>query len=122
MTVSEAIGGFDRIRPNAYSLRDKIRWLSELDGRLYLEVLCTHAPFPTQPLPVYTEADGEKELLVGKPYEDLYFKWLEQKTDYDNGETGSFLNSSAAFLSLYTEFRNHYHRTHTPISTRARYF
>ena len=42
MTIREAIEAVDRLTPNQYENIDKVRWLSELDGVVYLEIEKTH--------------------------------------------------------------------------------
>ena len=36
MTIREAIEAVDRLTPNQYENIDKVRWLSELDGVVFL--------------------------------------------------------------------------------------
>lgn len=38
MTIKGAIEAVDRLSPNQYENIDKVRWLSELDGVVYLEI------------------------------------------------------------------------------------
>ena len=42
MTIREAIELVDRLKPNQYGSADKLRWLSELDGIVYRDIICTH--------------------------------------------------------------------------------
>lgn len=42
MTIQEAINRVDALRPNAQKREWKIRWLSELDGLIYHEIILTH--------------------------------------------------------------------------------
>ena len=42
MKIREAIETVDRLMPNQYENPDKIRWLSELDGIVYRDTICTH--------------------------------------------------------------------------------
>lgn len=39
MTIEQAIDRADRLRPNQFSVTEKVRWLSELDAQVYSEVL-----------------------------------------------------------------------------------
>ncbi len=39
MTIDVAIERCDRMKPNAHSRADKIRWLSELDGRVMRDII-----------------------------------------------------------------------------------
>ena len=42
MTIREALEPVARLKPNQYGSADKLRWLSELDGAVYREILTQH--------------------------------------------------------------------------------
>ena len=42
MTIREVLETVDRLKPNQYGSADKLRWLSELDGAVYREILTQH--------------------------------------------------------------------------------
>ena len=42
MKIREAIETVDRLLSNQYETPDKVRWLSELDGIVYRDIICTH--------------------------------------------------------------------------------
>ena len=42
MTVQNAIDLLDAARPNKLSVHRKIRWLSDLDGQVWRELILTH--------------------------------------------------------------------------------
>ena len=44
MTIQEALDRVDLLRPNYQDINMKIRWLSELDGLIYREIISNHAP------------------------------------------------------------------------------
>lgn len=44
MTVSELITEVDALEPNQYNIEFKIRWLSDLDGQIFDEMIITHIP------------------------------------------------------------------------------
>ncbi len=67
MKAMEAINQADRLRPNAYSAEEKLRWLERIERRVGREILAG-----------YGEADDagsslepETELQVPSPYEEL---------------------------------------------------
>jgi len=70
----------------------------------------------------YGEDDGEKELLVGQPHDELYLRWLEAQIDYHNMEYDSFNNSNAVFDAVFSSFRNAYNQSHMPKGTRKIYY
>lgn len=125
MTVHEAIAEADLLKPNMFGEAEKIKWLSRLETRIYEEVICTHKYNEGEEPITFNglkEGDGEKELLVGQPYDEMYIHWLEAMIDYHNMETEGFNNANAVFESVYGSFRNAYNQSHRPKSARKRFF
>lgn len=125
MTIHDAIAEVDILKPNMFCERDKIRWLSRLDTRIYEQIILTHEYNDGEEEVVfngYREEDGEKELLVGQPYDEIYLHWLEAQIDYHNREYDSFNNSNSVFESLYSSFRNTYNNSHMPKGTRKIFY
>lgn len=115
MTIRQALELVDRLKPNQYGNADKLRWLSELDGAVYREILCCHSPA----LPVFTgytdeTALDETVLLIGWPYDEIYRWYLEMKIDDANGEMTKYNNSAAKYNMYYQAFQNAYNREHLP--------
>ncbi len=122
MTIMKAIDQIDSIKPNTYSLPDKLRWLSNLDWLIKTEVIDTHEGAEGVSFGGYTEETPlETTLLVSEPHDDLYIKWLEAQIDYANGEYGRYNNSMTAFNTAYSTFNNYYNRTHMPKGTEFKF-
>lgn len=120
MKIHEAIAEVDSLKPNMFGEGDKIKWLSRLDARIYEKIILTHEYNTGEEEVVfdgYTEGDGEKELLVGQPYDEMYIRWLEAQIDYNNMEYDNFNNANAVFESIYSSFRNAYNQSHLPKSS-----
>jgi len=164
MKVIEAINAADRLKPNMYTLPDKIKWLSRLEHRIFNEEYLTHElsdeemqPFlpddeqeernpedeqgrrdawhaleiypPAPPrkrdrmrLEDLTPDDGEKVLLVGEPWDEMYVHWLSAQIDWYNMETDGFNNSNAMFESVYQDFCRAFNRSHMPLTERKIYY
>ena len=125
MTIHDAIAEVDSLKSNMYGEKDKIRWLSRLDARIYQEIICTHQRNEGEEeisFTGYGEDDGEKELIVGQPHDELYLHWLEAQIDYHNMEYDSFNNSNAVFDAVFSSFRNAYNQSHMPKGTRKIYY
>ena len=131
MTPNKVIEVVDRLKPNAYSEEDKLRWISELEGMVvrlvfqwdetylaeveakykskeikedeYKEILNKTKPF------VYPE-DMDKELLIPAPFDDVYNLFLCAKIDYYNREYTNYNNSAMMFEARYTEYKKDYIR------------
>lgn len=122
MTIIEAINLIDSLKPNTYSIPDKVRWLSNLDWMIKTEIIDTHEGAGEKSFGGYTEETPlDTPLLVSAPHEDVYVKWLETQIDYTNGEYGRYNNSMTAFTSAYSTFSNHYNRTHMPKGTEFKF-
>lgn len=105
MTPNKAIEIVDRLKPNAYSEEDKLRWINELDG--IVQRLVIQADEVKQYS--YPE-DMDKELLIPAPFDGAYTLYLEANIDYYNREYGNYNNTALMFESQFTEFRKDYIR------------
>lgn len=142
MKVAEALEVVDRIKPNAFDARDKVRWLSELDHSVYEEVIRTKEDAPMKPVldtyqketdeetgevqeqPVESEGVGfvpyeygvseERELLITSPYTECYITYLAAKIDFYNNDTVGYQNQMIMFNALYEQFTAWYTRNHMP--------
>ena len=123
MTVMEAIGHVDAVKPNGYSQNEKLRWLSVLDGTVKAEIIDTHEGAENVIFAPYGEhTDFLQELLVPAPYDEVYIRWLEAQIDYASGEYGKYNNSIAMYNTAYTAYANHYNRTYMPKGKKFKYF
>ena len=117
MTIKECIDLVDNVKPNQYSVEDKVNWLSFIEGIIINDVIKTHEGYKNE----YEEFDGYSpdklgtKLIVGYPYDVLYVEYLKMKIDGANGETGRYNNSATTFNSYMTLFRKHYNKTHMPL-------
>lgn len=112
-TFAEIIDRVDLNKPNAFEPEEKLRWLTELDGKIAVEVLMLNMDL-VKKLP-----RGEKamqcEPLVSYPYEDLYDRWLEAKIDYHNDEIGKYQNAMEAYNAAYNGFVNWFLNSYDPV-------
>ena len=122
MTIAEVISKVDALKPNTYKQKDKIGWLSDLDARVKTQIIDAHERRD----PVYfygydEETDLDTELLVPKPYDEMYLRWLEAMIDYHNSDDDRYNNAIILFNNAYEGFKKHYTRTHMPISRGKRF-
>ena len=116
MTIAQALALCDRLQPNPYPDDLKIRWLSELDGQIFLEVHQCHAGCPESFQP-YEPGESQRALLVPAPFADeLYLSYLQSCMDRENGEIARYNRSIALYNSAYLRYQNHYRRHHRPLS------
>ena len=122
MTIKECIDIVDNIKPNQYTVKDKVMWLSFIDEIIINEVLRTHEGYDGR----YDSFEGYSEdklsvpLIVSSPYDRLYTAYLKMKIDGENGETARYNNSAALYNTYMLEYRKHYNKTHMPLSTTDR--
>lgn len=83
-TINEVIERVERIKPVVnIDDQDKARWLIELDGRIWREIVqkSEHEELPEEPPKEWPE-DGDKPLLVSSPYDGLYDLYLMAKMEF----------------------------------------
>ena len=117
MTIKECIDIVDNLKPNQYSLKEKVMWLSFIDEIIINDVLKTHEGYDGKydDFAGYTEDKLTVPLIVESPYDRLYPAYLKMKIDGENGETSRYNNSAALYNSYMMEYRKHYNKTHMPL-------
>lgn len=89
----------------------KIRWLSELDGVIYNDVILTHE-VEAKGFADYT--DVTEELIAEKPYDVLYVYWLMAQIDLKASELNKYNNSLALFNGAMRDYKAWFNRTYMP--------
>lgn len=122
MTIKECIDAVDSLKPNQYTLRDKVQWLSSVDEGIINDVLKTHEGYDGRydDFTGYTEDNLALPLIVQSPYDRLYTAFLEMKIDLENREMPRYNNSASVYNSYMMEYRKYYNKTHMPLSTTDR--
>ena len=110
-TVNKVIEYVDKVKPNAYGEEEKFRWLSELDGMVRRLVMQEEeAPEDRYP------DDGDTELLVPYPFNEVYPLYMMAMIDLNNKEYTAYNNSVLVFNSKFEEYKKAYIREHLPKS------
>ena len=120
MTVLEAIGLADEMKPNSVPQVMKVRWLCVLDGLIWRNVFRTHG-MRGEFQPYDPDTDLGRELLVKAPYDTLYRRWLEAQIDLSNGEYERYNAQITVFSDEYAAFENDFHRNHRPVRRGRRF-
>lgn len=117
MTISEAIAMVNQLKPNQYDDTQKIAWLSQLDGKIFLELIKTHEGAPEEDFTGYApNVDTATELIVQFPHaQDVYNYYLQSMIDRENGEISKFNQSAALFNESYNSYAGWYNRNHVPL-------
>ena len=122
MNIKECIDIVDNIKPNQYTIKDKVSWLSFIDGIIINEVLKTHEGYDGR----YDDFEGYSEdklsvpLIVPSPYDRLYTAYLKMKIDSENGETARYNKSAALYNTYMMEYKKHYNKTHMPLDSTSK--
>lgn len=117
MTIKECIDIVDSLKPNQYSIEDKVRWLSFIDRLIINDVLKTHEDYDEK----YDLFDGYsadklgEKLIAPAPYDQLYTEFVKMKIDEENGETARYNNTATMFNSYLTIYKRWYNKTHLPL-------
>ena len=117
MKIIDAITQVDNLKPNQYSVEEKINWLSEIELKIKNEIIDTHEKVSDKldKFTQYTEDDVEKDLAVEEPYSVLYVRYLSMMVDYYNAEFTRYNNSSVMFNLAYNDYANYYNRKYKSI-------
>lgn len=115
MTLDEAVRILDEECPNTCPRQTKLRWLSELDGQLYAQVVAAHQEGLPQWRGYDESSPGATVLLVPLPYDaPVYGSYLKACLYRDNGEFPRHDAAAAAFREAAGAYARAYHRGHTP--------
>lgn len=115
MTIDEVLTEVDELKPNQYDDAMKVKWLSELDGKVFNELILTHVTdYEYDEFNGYTLGDMATELIAKEPYSDIYRNYVFAMIDYLNGETDRYINSLTMFNASMKDYRDWFNRTHTP--------
>ena len=116
-TFKEIIEKVDEFKPNDFSTRTKLNWLTTLDGKLATDVFLLSIE-EIRALPhKYPEA-LECEGLISYPHEDVYELWLQAKIDYAHEDYDKFHNTMEQYNEAYSNFKNYFLSTYRPAQGR----
>lgn len=118
MTIKDCIDVVDNSKPNQYSVKDKVMWLSDLDETIINDVIKTHEGYDGRYdlFEGYSEDKLTTTLVVRSPHDRLYVAYLKMMIDKENGETQRYNASASVYNGYYMEFRKYYNKTHLPLT------
>jgi hypothetical protein len=112
MTIQEAITRANEMSNNMIDEALKIKWLSELDGRIYYEIIAPNASAGA--FKEYTqETPADTELIVPHPWDSLYVSYLEMEIARVSSDNVRYANARILFNDKYSAFSRWYVRTHS---------
>lgn len=121
MKITEALQRIDALCPNPFSEGEKLKWLSNLDWTIKVEIIDPRRSDVS--FSGYDEnTDMETQLLAPAPYDEMYLYWMQAMVDYHNREMASYNNAITRFEETYLKFRNWYNRENMVKETKMRFF
>lgn len=116
MTISEAITQLQAVKENQYDDETLVRWISDLEGTLYEDIVKNHEGSEDIAHGRYSvDTDMDTVLMVPEPYSDIYIKYLMAQVDYHNAEMQRYTNSMIMYNVALDAFAGWYNRNNMPL-------
>lgn len=117
MTVKDIITDTDVLKTNQYNDDQKRAWLSDLDKRIYNDLIVTRADFnEEEDEVVFPYEDTDHELILDS--RDMYIYYLMAQIDFFNAEYTRYNNEMAAFNAAYADAAYRFNRQNVAKATR----
>lgn len=121
MTIDTAIARANDAMRNGMETSRAVTWLSDLDARLYAEVISTHEGAGMWE--AYGEGtSGDTVLLASGPYESLYEYWLMARMHERNQDDERYNACITQFNALCEAWKIWYNKQHRAIMPKARWW
>lgn len=108
MTLYDAIGNFDKEHPNNADFSLKVQWISQLEHKVYAEMLSPRGGGEFKGYTVETPQDTL--LAVPDAFGEIYTYYLKMCLDLHNSEIDRFNNSAVMFNRMYKELFDYVNR------------
>ncbi len=116
-SINTAISNALELHPDDIGDCIKSRWINELEGKIMREVMRKNN-FKEYSFP----EDGDKELIVKPPYDNLYELYLVAMSNFFSGNLNEYSASAILFEQAYAEFRKDYLRNNIPPAATLKFF
>ena len=113
MTLADVIESFDSERTNNVSILTKKRWISQLDLKIWGEILKPRGD--KEYIGYGKEIPLDAVVKAPEEYAEIYTLYMNMKLDYMNGEIGRHNNSTILFNRMYKELGDFINRR-TPVT------
>lgn len=115
MKINEALEKIYQTHPSEYDRGTMIGWLSDLDKRVY-EMHLRHDMETAIDFNGYTlSTDGDTEMLVVSPYDELYPQYLDMKISLADRDYSFYNNAAVLFEGMWKEYTSYINRTYMPV-------
>ena len=114
MTIIQAIQRVDALKPNTYSTRQKILWISQLESMVKRLVTDAYTDGELAEFSGFSEhTDPATALFMEEPFDMAYLYWLEAQVHYANEDAEMYNSAMGMFHSVFGTYKAHYKQTHT---------
>lgn len=116
MKLGELLTIVDELKPNHYSAARKIKWVDDLEHRIYEQVIYSHENEENlKYTKINEDSDYNTELVGSGIFEDMYRFYLESMIDLSNQEINKYNNSASMFNEFYENYKDWYRTKHMPV-------
>lgn len=116
MTIKQAQDKLTALKPHAYSAAETVAWLNAVEGRIFAEIIQTHANDDEIAFAGYTTSTTDSTALIApEPYDELYLYYLMTQVDLHNAEYDKYNNSAALFNAAWDAFARFWNREFMPV-------
>ena len=113
MQVQEAINTvMDLKQGYEYKFETLLGWLNTCEQLIWKQVIDHYEQMDYPEMPVYTNEDLTKQLMIPEPFSRLYIHYLGAQMHYWNRETTGYVNEKEQYTNLLMAFVADYMRTH----------
>lgn len=109
MTTNEVLEALARRKPCALDDRELARWVLELEGRLAEELRMGEEG---EKRPRSWPEDGDRELLIPAPYDEVYLLYAQAMAEFTLGEYAAYNNTILLYNEMVKEWRKAWRRGH----------
>lgn len=116
MTIAQIKDKLTSLKPHGYSVAEVVDWLSKVEGRVFAEVIQTHANDDEITFAGYTTATADTtELIAPTPYDELYLYYLMMQVDLHNLEYDKYNNTMMLYAQAWNAFAAFWNREFMPV-------
>lgn len=115
MKINELMAKLEELKPNQYSPEQKIKWLDEIERKVWEEVY-RHREHDGEDFKEYDIDTDEETKLLAEIYDEFYLYYLMAQIDYFNGEYERYNINASMFENYFQKYKDWYYRTHRGVS------
>lgn len=114
MRVRDALDRIKAGKPSECGDDVLLKWLSELDGMVWEDIVRGQCPPPC--LPYTAGADMDRQMLIPFPHDEVYITYLGAKIDYSNEEYERYNNAMMMYNAQLQAFADAWMRSHRHVT------